>query len=466
MQRRCSDGFGAALLRIFSVLMRLSSLSSVLMSFVLLGCTRNDPPRAEPVTPPKLSAARPSASAKSAPAPSPKSTNAAQSQTDSVPPRYAFDRVHSALTPSIVQGLRKIAARDAALRPDVFAKVGDSITFSDDSYRCLAKPNRNLAEHSALAPVIARFAGKPAYGTNPYSRDSLTAQIGWSAWQVLSGDPPPLAKELKAIQPRIALVQFGTNDIEIGAIYHFADQLWNIVDYLVERGVVPVLFTIPPRKDKASAAVWAPRYNTVIRGVAQARRVPLVDYHLALRALPGGGMARDGIHPTTFHGARGRDACDFSKDGLRHGYNLRNLLAVQALERVDAALRTGTAPDTAGRAAAPDTSTLPLVDVARLAGGGGDQDGYSCAGAESAPGKEAIYAFELAEPSHVHIMAFDRGAQVQLYLLRDPKPSSCQRTHARVIKTRLAAGRHYLVLDRQQEKAPASESIVVITKEE
>ena len=170
-----------------------------------------------------------------------------------IPLRYPFDRVHSPLTPAIAQRLRDIAKRDATLRSDVFAKVGDSITFSDDSYRCLAKQDRNLGTHAALGPVIRRFAGKPEYGTNPYSRDSLTAQIGWSAWQVLSGEPSPLAKELKAIRPRIALVQFGTNDIEIGAIFHFADQLWNIVDYLAERGVVPVLFTIPPRKDKLKA---------------------------------------------------------------------------------------------------------------------------------------------------------------------------------------------------------------------
>jgi hypothetical protein len=202
----------------------------------------------------------------------------------------------------------------------------------------------------------------------------------------------------------------------------------------------------------------------VVRGIAQARSIPLVDYHLALRALPGDGLGRDGIHPTTFHGRRGRDACDFSKDGLRHGYNLRNLLAAQVLGRVAAALRAGAAPDAPDQAALA-SAALPLVDVARLDAGSGEKDGYGCAPAVPAPGKEAVYSFELAEPAHVHIMAFDRGAQAQLYLLRAPEPASCERSHARVIATRLAAGSHYLVVDRQDSAAPASESIVVIAKE-
>ena len=89
----------------------------------------------------------------------------------------------------------------------------------------------------------------------------------------------------------VLMLELKRKGLHLRAIFHFADQLWNIVDYLTERGVVPVLFTIPPRKDKLKAGVWVPRYNAAIRGIAQARSVPLVDYHLALRKLPGGGLA-------------------------------------------------------------------------------------------------------------------------------------------------------------------------------
>ncbi len=492
--KRCPDGFGVALLRIFrhelQGHLRLSTLRTpvrlgatllctrlrypsvmtlgtttgatslaLLFAVLTLGCTHTDSPRQVAAAKPAAQPSPPTSAPGSAAAP-----KAAPPATERIPLRYPFDRVHSPMTPAIGQRLRDIAGRDATLRSDVFAKVGDSITFSDDSYRCLSKKDRNLGAHAALAPVIRRFAGKPEYGTNPYSRDSLTAQIGWSAWQVLSGEPSPLAKELKAIRPRIALVQFGTNDIEIGAIFHFADQLWNIVDYLAERGVVPVLFTIPPRKDKLKAGVWVSRYNAAIRGIAQARSVPLVDYHLALGKLPGGGLAKDGIHPTTFRGRRGRDACDFTKEGLRHGYNLRNLLALQALERVDAALRGGAAPDAPLPVNAGGGSP-PLVDVARLEPGSGQRHDYPCRGAKKAPGREATYAFELLAPTHVRIMGFDRGAEAELYLLRSPAGSECVRSHARVITARLGAGTHYLVVDRLSATAAAGETIVVISKD-
>ncbi len=207
-----------------------------------------------------------------------------------------------------------------------------------------------------------------------------------------------------------------------------------------------------------------PRYNAAIRGIAQARSVPLVDYHLALRKLPGGGLARDGIHPTTFHGARGRDACDFTAKGLRHGYNLRNLLALEALERVDSALRGRTAPDAPLRANAGRGSP-PLIDVARLAPGNGKRHDYACRGAKKAPGRETTYAFELLAPTHVRIMGFDRGAESDLYLLRGPTGSDCVRSHARVITARLAAGTHYLVVDRLSATAAAGETIVAISKD-
>ena len=51
-----------------------------------------------------------------------------------------------------------------------------------------------------------------AYVT-PFDRVSAAAQSGRTAAWVLAGDPSPVASELDAIQPSIALVMFGTNDI-------------------------------------------------------------------------------------------------------------------------------------------------------------------------------------------------------------------------------------------------------------
>src|SRR5690606_35465773 len=143
----------------------------------------------------------------------------------------------------------------------------------------------------SLRPVVAHFR-------DSFARTSQAARIGWSAWQTLSGTPSPLARELAATEARFALVQFGTNDIEIGKLHHFADKLFDVVDFAIARGTIPIVFTIPPRRDRKDAAIWVPRYNAVIRGIAQARQVPLVDYHREMLRLPGVGLGKDGIHPS------------------------------------------------------------------------------------------------------------------------------------------------------------------------
>jgi hypothetical protein len=50
-----------------------------------------------------------------------------------------------------------------------------------------------------------------------------------------------------------------------------------IVDRLLAEGIIPILSTIPPRDDSASADRMVPRYNAVVRAIAQTRGVPLVD---------------------------------------------------------------------------------------------------------------------------------------------------------------------------------------------
>ena len=57
---------------------------------------------------------------------------------------------------------------------------------------------------------------------------------------------------------------------------------------------------------------------------AQGRSVPLVDYHLAMSALPDEGISGDGIHPSVAPAG----ACRLDAAGLSFGYNLRNQLSL------------------------------------------------------------------------------------------------------------------------------------------
>ena len=423
------------------------------------------PPSAAPLSP--SPAAAPSGVRPRAPVASAAPPQAAKATE--APVRYPFDRTHSPITPDLAARLRGIAAKNPKAQRDVFAKIGDSVTFSDDNLRCFAHKELELGSYAGLLPTIERFRKGNAAGTDPYRRESEAAKIGWSAWQALSGSPSPVDRELSALSPSIALVQYGTNDIEIGALHHFADHYWNIVDHLIDRGVVPVLFTIMPRTDRVKAAEQVPLYNAVIRGVAQARQVPLVDYFREIEKLPGKGLGKDGIHPTTFHGHRGRDACALTPDGLRHGYNLRNRLAIEALSRVSAVLSGAPAPDPvapplSGTGAPGDPFVIPgspFID-SRILRGAGTLDGYGCSTARPAPGPEIAYRLELPRRTALRIFGFDRGGgEVDIHLLRDePRPNTCVASAQRVLATTVSAGRYYVVLDRA--KGGVTETLLVV----
>lgn len=350
------------------------------------------------------------------------------------PIRYPFDRSHSPIDAVVSERLRAIASKNPALRANTFAKVGDSVTASGDSLHCLASRDRTLlGEHTALGTVLERFRESPA---DPFRRESHAARVGWSAWIAAAGAPSPLAREISAISPRFALVQFGTNDIEIGQLHYFADRLFDIVDVAIERGVIPILFTIMSRRDRVDRAIWVPRYNAVIRGIAQARQVPLVDYHRELAGLRGAGLAKDGIHPTTYIGDLGRNACDFRPPGLEHGYNVRNLLALEALGRAGAALEgaaldpVSPAPRGSGTPADPwRIEALPFADFPRF-------DGRD----------RVVYELALARSTSLRAMGFDRGGEVDLEL------GAGQRAE-RILEARLEPGAHRIVLTARKTAA-------------
>jgi hypothetical protein len=375
--------------------------------------------------------------------------------------RYPFERTHSPLEPTVVESLRAIAAKNPASRPDVFAKVGDSVTAAEESLHCFAQRQLELGNEAHLAPLIARFRSTNAGGVDSFRRESRAAHLGWSAWQALAGNPSPLDREIDEIAPRYALVQFGTNDIEIGSVHYFADRMFDVVDRLIERGVIPIVFTIMPRRDHAKAARAVASYNAAIRGVAQARRVPLVDYHLALGRLPRHGLAADRIHPSVYKRGRLRQACNLSATGLKYGFNLRNLLALEAIARVVDVLEGTQPPDEMSRPLAGSGSSedpfvvdgLPFVDARDVpADQAGSWSAYGCSGA-SAPAAERVYRLELAERRSLRFVGFDRGgARLSLFLLAGADPAACLRAAPLGAVITLDAGMYWLAVDGHAPK--------------
>jgi hypothetical protein len=225
---------------------------------------------------------------------------------------------------------------------DVFMKTGASSTVSHNTLFCFADGPVELGEHDELQPTLDFYLGGDAAGTTPFDRQSEAARVGHHAGWAISGDPSPIDIEVDMLSPRVALVHFGANDMGWGETYgdalvYYHSNMMLLVDGLILEGVVPVLFGITRRGDYASAQRWVATWNATIRGIAQSRQVPFVDLYEAIDWLPGHGLAGDGLHLEAYGGG----ACILDEEGLQHGYNIRNLVALEVLDRAVAVLEDG-----------------------------------------------------------------------------------------------------------------------------
>ena len=242
------------------------------------------------------------------------------------------------------------AGEDRGLSPDVFAKLGDSITASPNFLSGFACGDEVLGSHGNLAATIAYFdsplpTSDTAVGcrtATPWSRASASAEAGQvSSWEITvgAGDDPgcrstetPLHCEYRLLRPAIALVMFGTNDLgKVHDVTLFSDHLDQITGRLLSRKVIPILYTVPPRLDSEAKNSRVGPYNAAIFRVAQERRVPLLNFWRALEqpSVVNQGIGPDGIHPSV-----GANPFDFTDEGLTYGYNQRNLITLQVLDRI------------------------------------------------------------------------------------------------------------------------------------
>ena len=257
---------------------------------------------------------------------------------------------------------RAATAIAAGGRPDVVAKVGDSLTatpaflaqvtaaavehsayanlartvryFSQAPVTPIAEPYHDARPEVRRAPAAGGNDGWPSVldalpAVSSLSRESVAAGNGWRVADVLAGDgDSPLARELVALRPAVALVMLGTNDLTHDSVEVFEGSLDRLLRAIEAARVVPVVSTIPARLDDADFARQVPRFNAAIRALAAVHHAPLIDYAGAMSHLPDLGLSADGVHPSTCPEGAG----SLSAACLRYGSNLRNLLTLQALD--------------------------------------------------------------------------------------------------------------------------------------
>ncbi len=372
---------------------------------------------------------------------------------------YPADVVHSPITPSVADSLNTIAS-GVGKTDGIFMKVGGGTTASANFFTCLADPNNVMGLPLPLQGTATFFNTNMIGNETSFNRMSVAAMDGFAAADVLAG---PLMSEIDAISPRFAAVLLGTKELELAqpdTLFTFADDLLAIVDALIAENVVPVLSTVPTRTMPAGAAIEVPRYNAVIRAIAQGRKVPLVDLNFALSGLMDKGVGMDGVDLTVaLDGMMVAQPCLFDMVGVQSGYNQRNLITLESLDRAKQVVVDGAAaPDPAGPVL-PGAGTLdkpfqipglPFVDMRSTADSFSDAiDMYAgtCVGADES-GPEFIYELTINQPTTIRAFVFDRGdVDVDVHLLTQLDAKTCVKRDDKLLQGPLQPGKYYLAID-------------------
>jgi hypothetical protein len=406
--------------------------------------------------------------------------------------RYPTDRSLSPIPSTIAEHLRNVALHGTGLADNVFMKVGDSISNSQNYLGCFKGDINNRApaqdfniifgEHVDLAETIFHFRSATIGMTSPFDRDSVATRVGAAVTFPLDGAAPtPLEQEYAALLPQFAGTMYGTNDIGAGGFARasldvklrpYQKGLVTLIDAMLGRGIVPWLSTIPPRIDDPAYLEIVPLFNAVIRGVAEGRQIPLVDFYRDLlplppipRTSPGYGLSTDGVHPTT---QDYNTACHLDAPSLAYGYNVRNLGALRMLDRLmrvvvdGAASLDDDAPQLAGEgtAAAPFViDGLPFSDMRSTTDARGNalQDYSGCPGSKPGAGAEYVYRLELGAPTPLRAVVLDGSVDhsasdipvdVDVYLLDASRSGTgCIASADAILQTAVGPGTFYIVVD-------------------
>jgi len=228
------------------------------------------------------------------------------------------------LAPDVLERAREIHAKFEGQKGYV-AQFGDSITYSmafwspmswDDPAKYL--PADDDAQPLASWKNIIKGARDKGEKFGNYS--------GWKIGDLLPSIDAVLARD----KPETAIIKIGTNDINDGQVPEsYRAGLEKVIAKCIAAHCVPMLNTIPPRRDREDAVA---QINTIIREIASAEKIPLIDYHAhCLQQRPGQTwdgtlVSEDGVHPTG-----GRSNIYTPANLQVSGYALRNWINFLAL---------------------------------------------------------------------------------------------------------------------------------------
>lgn len=218
--------------------------------------------------------------------------------------------------------------------PHTFAKVGDCMTHNPYFLVPIGEGSYDLGEYANLQRVVDQYVDGEL---NSFARESQASAGGFNAASVIdamwanqafceSGESP-LACEFRIMQPSVALIMFGTNDVLYLTEEQFDFFLRSVIVETLRAGVLPIMSTFPYRPEVPDKVLL---YNQIVIQVAQDYDVPLINLWRALDPLPDQGINPEDVTHMSLppDGA----ACVFIGDSLQAGFNVRNLVTLQTLD--------------------------------------------------------------------------------------------------------------------------------------
>jgi hypothetical protein len=228
---------------------------------------------------------------------------------------------------NVRQNVHEIYALGQSLgrNPHAFSKLGDSVTLTDHFLARFDSGHYVLGPYDYLQPTIDHYGGS-------FSRYGVATKVGLHAWSIFDPlwaskdwclpEEHMVACEIRLFNPSIVLVKIGSNDN--GAAEAFDKNVRQLVEYLTNNGVIPVLATKADRFEGPDD-----RNNKMLRQIAAEYEIPLWDYDRIAETLPRRGLSGDDVHMTM------ADANDYTDPvTFERGYPVSDLTAVMMLHSI------------------------------------------------------------------------------------------------------------------------------------
>lgn len=255
---------------------------------------------------------------------------ASEFAADPVKPQTNPQTTEADPLPYWVLSMRQVHAQFNGTRGYV-AQLGDSITYSMAFWSPLGwdDPSQYLTREDGLPKMPPEARWRDVILGTQDKGPEFGNYSGWRVGQVLESIDGVLAKQ----EPELALIMIGTNDISGDQVpADYADRLQRVVRKCLEAHCIPILSTIPPRRDHDRSVT---QVNDQIRDVAKRLQIPLIDYHAEImqrRPAPtwdGTLISEDGVHPTA------GETHLYTEENMRaNGYALRNWLSFLMVREV------------------------------------------------------------------------------------------------------------------------------------